>query len=58
MDLPPQSAGRVTLDPDMGLDAQEAQEVDLLLRARIAGEIDRPTFLAEIRRRGILADLA
>ncbi len=58
MDLPAESAGRVTLDPDMGLDAQEAQEVDLLLRARIAGEIDRPTFLAEIRRRGILADLA
>ncbi|MDF1791452.1 MAG: DUF4055 domain-containing protein [Thalassobaculaceae bacterium] len=58
MDLNPAATGRVTLDPDMGLDAQEAQEVDLLLKARIAGEIDRPTFLAEIRRRGILADMA
>lgn len=58
MDLDPATAGRVTLDPDIGLDPREAQEVDLLLKARMAGEIDRPTFLAEIRRRGILADIA
>ncbi|MEQ8816546.1 MAG: DUF4055 domain-containing protein [Thalassobaculum sp.] len=55
MDLPPEAAGRVTLDPDTGLDAREAEEIDLLLKARLAGEIDRPTFLAEIRRRGVLA---
>jgi len=57
MDLDPPAAGRVSLDPDIGLDPREAQEVDLLLKARLAGEIDRATFLAEIRRRGILADL-
>jgi hypothetical protein len=57
MDLPPWSAGKVALDPDIGLDAREAQEIDLLLKTRLAGEIDRETFLAEIRRRGILADL-
>ncbi|GHD42276.1 hypothetical protein GCM10017083_07110 [Thalassobaculum fulvum] len=55
MDLAPEAAGRVTLDPDTGLDAREAEEIDLLLKARLAGEIDRPTFLAEIRRRGVLA---
>ncbi|NQW12233.1 MAG: DUF4055 domain-containing protein [Alphaproteobacteria bacterium] len=55
LDLDPASAGRVTLDPDSGLDAAEAQEIDLLLKARLAGEIDRETFLAEIRRRGVLA---
>jgi len=55
MDLAPEAAGRVTLDPDTGLDAREAEEIDLLLKARMAGEIDRPTFLAEIRRRGVLA---
>ena len=53
--VPAQAAGRVTLDPDTGLDAREAEEIDLLLKARLAGEIDRPTFLAEIRRRGVLA---
>lgn len=58
MDLDPAAAGRVTVDPDLGIDPQEAQEVDLLLKARLAGEIDRPTFLAEIRRRGILSDRA
>lgn len=55
MDLAPEAAGRVTLDPDTGLDSREAEEIDLLLKARLAGEIDRPTFLAEIRRRGVLA---
>lgn len=55
LDLPAEAAGRVTLDPDTGLDAREAEEIDLLLKARLAGEIDRPTFLAEVRRRGILA---
>lgn len=58
MDLDSASTGRVTLDPDIGLDAREAQEVDLLLKTRLAGEIDRQTFLAEIRRRGILVDAA
>lgn len=57
MDLDPAAVGRVTLDPDIGVDPQEAQEIDLLLKARMAGEIDRATFLAEIRRRGILADM-
>ncbi len=55
LDLPAEAAGRVTLDPDTGLDAREAEDIDLLLKARLAGEIDRPTFLAEIRRRGVLA---
>ncbi|EDP66823.1 hypothetical protein BAL199_17218 [alpha proteobacterium BAL199] len=55
LDLPADAAGRVTIDPDTGLDAREAEEIDLLLKARLAGEIDRPTFLAEVRRRGVLA---
>ncbi|MEQ8587655.1 MAG: DUF4055 domain-containing protein [Thalassobaculaceae bacterium] len=58
LDLNPAAAGRVTVDPDHGIDAQEAREIDLLLRARLAGEIDRPAFLAEIRRRGILSEQA
>lgn len=55
LDLPAAAAGRVVVDPDTGLDAGEVEEIDLLLKARLAGEIDRPTFLAEIRRRGVLA---
>jgi len=55
LDLPAAAAGRVVVEPDTGLDAREAEEIDLLLKARLAGEIDRPTFLAEIRRRGVLA---
>jgi len=52
--LPAERAGRVTLDRDLGLDDTARAEIDLLLKARLAGEIERDVFLAEIRRRGVL----
>jgi hypothetical protein len=54
MALDPDAAGRVTLEHDAGLEPAAAQEVEILLRARLAGEITREAFLSEIRRRGIL----
>lgn len=56
LDLPAEAAGRVSIHRDFGLGRRDADEIDLLLKARLAGEIDRPAFLAEIRRRGVLAD--
>ena len=58
LDLPLEAAGRVSIHQDFGLGRRDADEIDLLLKARLAGEIDRPTFLAEIRRRGVLAEEA
>ena len=58
LDLPPEAAGKVSVHQDFGLGRRDADEIDLLLKARLAGEIDRPTFLAEIRRRGVLAEEA
>jgi hypothetical protein len=56
LDLSTESGGRVSIHQEFGLGRRDADEIDLLLKARLAGEIDRPTFLAEIRRRGVLAE--
>ncbi|MBT5267393.1 MAG: DUF4055 domain-containing protein [Rhodospirillaceae bacterium] len=55
MGLPGEAAGQVSVHQEFAQGQREADEVDLLLRARIAGEISRETFLAEIRRRGVLS---
>lgn len=54
MSIDREAAGRVTLDTDIGLTPDAAQEIDLLLRMRLAGELSRPAFLSEIRRRGVI----
>lgn len=41
---------------DFGIKAATAVELDFLLRSRMAGEITRPTFLREVKRRGTLSD--
>lgn len=46
----------VAIDQDFGLGLREASDVEALLAARRAGEITRRTFLAEVQRRGVLAD--
>ena len=54
MGLPPQSAGALVMTQQSPVRDAAAAEADLLLRARLAGEISQPTFLGEIERRGIL----
>ena len=53
--LPQEAAGKVVL-PDASLLARQRQDdADLLLKARLAGDISKDHFLHEIERRGILA---
>ena len=54
LDLPPAAAGRAQVHQDFALAAGTAEELDLLLQARLAGDLARADFLAELRRRGVL----
>ena len=56
LDLPPDAAGHVNVHQDFGIDARSMDELDLLLRARMAGDINRSTFLREVQRRGLLGE--
>lgn len=53
---------KVSLPDDFGVDIYsdfgfgDVSEVDILLQMRVAGELTRETFLAEINRRGLLSD--
>jgi hypothetical protein len=49
-----QAAGRIVISRQFPVRDDQAAEADLLLRARLAGEITSEAFLAEIARRGIL----
>ncbi len=49
-------AGSVQLNTDYGITERDAQEIEALIKMRLAGEISRETFWAEIKRRGTLAD--
>lgn len=55
MGLAPKAAGHITITRHFPLGNDQSAEADLLLRARLAGEISQTAFLAEISRRGILA---
>ncbi|MEX0503483.1 DUF4055 domain-containing protein [Alphaproteobacteria bacterium LSUCC0719] len=48
------AAGRIVISRQFPVRDDQAAEADLLLRARLAGEISSQAFLAEIARRGIL----
>lgn len=52
----PSLKANVNVFQDFGISAQSAAQVDQLLKARMAGEITRATFLAELQRRGLLSD--
>ncbi|MGC6454631.1 MAG: DUF4055 domain-containing protein [Candidatus Puniceispirillaceae bacterium] len=49
-----EAAGRIVISRQFPVRDEQASEADLLLRARLAGEISSEAFLAEIARRGIL----
>lgn len=46
----------VQLNTNFGLSLTDAKEIDFLLKARIAGEISRELFYAEIQRRGLFEE--
>lgn len=48
--------GSTEVFKDFGIESEDLQDVDLLLRARMAGEISQLTFWNEIKRRGLLSD--
>lgn len=52
--LDPGAAGRVSLHQDFALGESEDAGLDVLLKARLAGDIDRKAFLAELHRRGLI----
>jgi hypothetical protein len=54
MGLPPSAAGTLVMTQQFPVRDAATAEADLLLRARLAGEISQTAFLAEIGRRGIL----
>jgi hypothetical protein len=54
MGLPDGSAGSLVMSQQSPVRDGAAAEADLLLRARLAGEISQSAFLGEIERRGIL----
>lgn len=55
MDVPDGAAGQIQIARHFPVSDDAATEADILLRARLAGEISQEAFLAEITRRGILA---
>lgn len=48
--------GKVDINQDFGLSHNDGVSIDALLKARLAGELSRETFLFEIKRRGVLSD--
>jgi hypothetical protein len=46
----------IQLDTNFGLTLNDARELDFLLKARVAGEISRELFYAEIQRRGVFEE--
>jgi hypothetical protein len=50
------NGGSLQVNTDFGLTLQGSAEVQELLNARMAGEISRETFWAEMKRRGLLMD--
>lgn len=48
--------GTVTINTDFGIRQRDATELQTLLQARLAGEMTRETFLAELQRRGVLSE--
>lgn len=51
-----QGGGSLTIFKDFGISMAEATDIDMLFKAKSAGEISQITFLKEWKRRGMLAD--
>lgn len=47
----------ISLFKGFGLSLKDKNEIDTLLKARVAGELSRETWLSELSRRGVLEDL-
>ena len=55
LDLPPEAAGKLSIYQDFSLSSGTGDELEILLQARLAGDLARSDFLAELQRRGVLA---
>lgn len=47
----------ISIFKNFGMSLKDKAEIDLLLKARVAGEMSRETWLSELSRRGVLEDL-
>ena len=56
MEMPEDSGGSLTVFKDFGVEMADAKDIEVLLKAKQAGEISQLTFLKEIKRRGLLAE--
>lgn len=50
------SGGSVAVFKDFGIEAEDLQDIELLLRARAQGDLSQMTFFKELKRRGLLSD--
>jgi hypothetical protein len=50
------NGGSLSVFKDFGIESADAADLELLLKAKTAGEISQMTFLKELKRRGLLAD--
>jgi hypothetical protein len=48
--------GSLSVFKDFGIEQADAADIEILLKAKQAGEISQVTFLKEIKRRGLLSD--
>jgi hypothetical protein len=56
MELGDESGGSLTVFKDFGIETADAADIEILLKAKQAGEISQVTFLKEVKRRGLLSD--
>ena len=52
----PKKSGSLTVNQDIGISLKDAQEIELLYKARTSREISQETFLDELKRRGVLRE--
>jgi hypothetical protein len=50
------SGGEVTVFKDFGIEFADSKDIELLLKAKAAGDISQMTFFKELKRRGLLSD--
>lgn len=52
----PDAGGSVSVFKDFGIESKDMRDIEMLLKARAAGDLTRVTFFKEIKRRGLLSD--
>jgi hypothetical protein len=50
------TGGSLTVFKDFGIEVADSSDIEILLKAKMQGEISQVTFLKELKRRGLLAD--